>query len=141
MPESYPNHTSNFPILNLGTFARSELVFCELFSLQPFATGYTMPPAASTPPAASAAEKCSGTTSQLQSGHDNSTLQRAAAPFTSTLAARVGYSTYPPCSTLKHHPLQQHQQASSTAPSSSTFHPHPLTSMPAPKQGLQHTPL
>ena len=39
MPESYPNHTSNFPILNLGTFARSELVFCELFSLQPFATG------------------------------------------------------------------------------------------------------
>ena len=72
---------------------------------------------------------------------DNSTLQRAAAPFTSTLAARVGYSTYPPCSTLKHHPLQQHQQASSTAPSSSTFHPHPLTSMPAPKQGLQHTPL
>ena len=39
MPESYPNHTSNFPILNLGAFARSELVFCELFSLQPFATG------------------------------------------------------------------------------------------------------
>ena len=72
---------------------------------------------------------------------DNSTLQRAAAPFTSTLAARVGYSTYSPCSTLKHHPLQQHQQASSTTPSSSTFHPHPLTSMPAPKQGLQHTPL
>ena len=47
MPESYPNHTSNFPILNLGTFARSELVFCEIFSLQPFATGYTTPPAAS----------------------------------------------------------------------------------------------
>ena len=47
MPESYPNHTSNFPILNLGTFARSELVFCELFFLQPFATGYTTPPAAS----------------------------------------------------------------------------------------------
>ena len=66
--------------------------------------------------------------------HSNScTLQRAAAPFTSTLAARVGHSTYPPCSTLKHHPLQQHQQASSTAPSSSTFHSHPLTSMPAPK--------
>ena len=62
-------------------------------------------------------------------------------PSHSTLAARVGYSTYPPCSTLKHHPLQQHQQASSTAPSSSTFHRHPLTSMPAPKQGLQHTPL
>ena len=74
--------------------------------------------------------------------HSNScTLQRAAAPFTSTLAARVGYSTYPPCSTLKHHPLQQHQQASSTAPSSSTFHPHPLTSMPAPKHGLKHTPI
>jgi len=32
-PESCPNHTSNFPILNLGTFARSELVFCELLLL------------------------------------------------------------------------------------------------------------
>ena len=51
--------------------------------------------------------------------HSNScTLQCAAAPFTSTLAARVGYSTYPPCSTLKHHPCsstsrlaRQHPQA------------------------------
>ena len=58
MPESYPNHTSNFPILNLGTFARSELVFCELFSLQPFATGCTTPPTASEKNPATA--PCSG---------------------------------------------------------------------------------
>ena len=79
-----------------------------------------------------------------QSGHATLTAAPCSVqqrPSHSTLAARVGYSTYPPCSTLKHHPLQQHQQASSTAPSSSTFHRHPLTSMPAPKQGLQHTPL
>ena len=141
-------------------------MFCELFSLQPFATGYTTPPSASEKNPTTA--PCSGILQWHQhakskathhfncstlkqhpaaappassrAGHSNScTLLRAAAPFTGTLAARVGYSTYPPCSTLKHHPL--HQQASSTAPSSSTFHPHPLTSMPAPKQGLQHTPL
>ena len=35
--------------------------------------------------------------------------------------------------------MQQHQQASSTAPSSSTFHRHPLTSMPVPKHVLKHT--
>ena len=30
-PESYPIHASNFPSLNHGTFAKSGLVFCELF--------------------------------------------------------------------------------------------------------------
>ena len=77
------------------------------------------------------AAPCSGTTSQLQSGHATLTAAPCSVqqrPSHSTLAARVGYSTYPPCSTLKHHPLQQHQQASPTAPSSSTFHRHPLTS-------------
>ena len=40
IPESYPIHASNFPNLNLGTFARSRLVFCEhiLFSSQPLAS-------------------------------------------------------------------------------------------------------
>ena len=67
--------------------------------------------------------------------HANScTLQRAAAPFTSTLAAWAGYSTYPPCSTLKHHPCsstsrlaRQHPQA---APSTGIRSPAcPLQSM------------
>ena len=31
IPESYPIHASNFPSLNHGTFAKSGLVFCELF--------------------------------------------------------------------------------------------------------------
>ena len=110
-PESCPNHTRIIPQTSL-------------FSLQPFTTGYTTPPAAS--------EKNPTTAPCSVQQHPS---------LASTLAARVGYSTYPPCSTLKHHPLQQHQQASLTAHSSSTFHPHPLTSMPAPKQGLQHTPL
>ena len=46
--------------------------------------------------------------------------------------------------TLQHpqaSPVQQDQQASPTAPSRSTFHRHPLTSMPAPKHGAKHTPL
>ena len=42
-----PGSYLKLPILNLGTFAGSELVFCELFSLQPFATGYTTTPAVS----------------------------------------------------------------------------------------------
>ena len=66
--------------------------------------------------------------------HSNSyTLQRAAAPFTSTLAARVGYSTYPLCSTLKHlcsstsRLARQHPQA---APSTHIRSPAcPLQSM------------
>ena len=72
---------------------------------------------------------------QLQSGH-------------ATLTAAPCSSSVHPCSTSRVHyvpslqhpqapPLQQHQQGSSTAPSSSTFYRHPLTSMPAPKHGLK----
>ena len=47
MPESYPNHTSNFPILNLGSFATADPVFCEHKSFLRSHSPRAMPPAAS----------------------------------------------------------------------------------------------
>ena len=64
--------------------------------------------------------------------HSNSCTpqQQRAAPYTSTLAARIGYIAHPPCS------------STSRLASSSTFHRHPLTSMPAPKAWFEaRTPL
>ena len=59
-PESYPNHASNFPSLNHGTFAKSGLVFCEHFFLRNYSPQAT-PPAASekNPTAAPRSESCS----------------------------------------------------------------------------------
>ena len=60
IPESYPNHASNFPSLNHGTFAKSGLVFCEHFFLRNYSPQAT-PPAASekNPTAAPRSESCS----------------------------------------------------------------------------------
>ena len=101
IPELYPNHASNFPILNLGTFARSELVFCEPCSSILQWHQHANSKAHTTLTAA----PCSSTLQRHQrperTRHSNScTLQqqRAAVPFTGTLAERVGYIVYSPCS-------------------------------------------
>ena len=72
--------------------------------------------------------------STLQQHHQPAperTRHRAAAPFTSilALAAWAGYSTYPPCSTLKHHPCSstsrlawQHPQAAPSTVASAHQH-------------------
>ena len=120
MPKLYPNYTSNFPILNLGKFTRSEFVFCQFFCNHLSRTTVHLLLLNKIRQQHPAAASCNGTNIPTLKCTDHfncstwkqhpavaRTLQRAAAPFTSTLTARVGYSTYPPpCSTLKYHPLQ-----------------------------------
>ena len=64
MPESYPNHTSNFQILNLASFARAELVFYEHKSFLRNHSPRATPPGASekNPQQHPAAAPCNGTT-------------------------------------------------------------------------------
>ena len=89
-PESYPNHTSNFPILNLDLFARAELVFCEHKSvLHNHSPRATLPGASEKNPTAAA--PCSGTLQWHQ--HTNSKAHEH-----TTLTAATWSST------LKHHP-------------------------------------
>ena len=121
MPESYPNHTSNFPILNLGTFARSEPVFCELFFLQPFSAGYTTPPAASEKNPTTAPCSVQQHPSLAPASHRSklyTPLWQQATPCTSTLQRHSNGTTMPA-------PKRTHHSDSST---------HSVNSMPAPKR-------
>ena len=90
MPESYPNHTSNFQILNLASFARAELVFYEHKSFLRNHSPRATPPGASEKNPTAAAP-CS------------STLQRhpAMAPTCQLQSACAHHFN---CSNLKQHP-------------------------------------
>ena len=103
-PESYPNHASNFPSLNHGTFAKSGLVFCEHFFLRNYSPQATPPAASEKNPTAApctaihskqhpAQAPCSGTpTSPQQSANTTLTAHAQWQQQASFKAFRVWYS-------------------------------------------------
>ena len=113
MPELYPNHTPNFPILNVGRLpSRTCVLWAQIFSSQPLAMGYI---------------SCCFWEESDNSG----TLQRhpAMAP-TCQLQSACAHHFH--CNTLKQHPAaapaDQFQSAQATpiaVPCSSSVQQHP----------------